>query len=566
MRIWFGGIVAALTWLGVAAASAAMVDCGSTPSVKCLAMAIFSEARTLPADDFHRKHVAFAEKELAPGDIKVALDYVAADNPDPSPWEDIEWIARAGRFDRAIEIAKKRTSPVERLGGMLAVAAEMLDKNERVRARKIVEDVERELPSVPRDGTDQYAAAALPSLAGEVWAGLGIPDRVVRLVSGEGATSIDNLIAIASRYPAVAARLREQAWLEAERTNELHAWRQPLEGAINRGDKAEIADAVRRVERSIDGATDRSDPMWAIPLAELLLKAEATVPASKLIDAWQQWIEGKDESARFNTANALVPVLAGLKRDRDVEAAVGAVNGTFHRSGAFSRAADAYFRLGRQDIVRKLDAEAFAVADSAPTSDTRSRTERDSALHNLALARAGRGDIEGGLAAVDKLSDGVKVRQVTSYVVRRAIDTGHGQVAVPAIERLQQIAYIVHDVGLLLDAAKGWHAVGNASKSREAMSQALDMRAQDQVQLDFAQSSLAAELMWRIEGAGRPETMIDIVDRIGVTDPNAIDRLIEVISPLSPAIALELVGRQTEVTRRIDELANIAIRIAAKPN
>lgn len=565
MRVWLGGIVAILSWLDVAAAPAAMVDCGAIPSVKCLAPAVFSEARMLPADDFYRKHVAFAEKELAPGDIKIALDYVVSDNPDPSPWEDIEWIARAGRFDRAIKIAKERTSPVERLGGMLAVATEMLDKNERGRARKIVEDVERELPSIPRDGNDQYAGV-LPSLAGEVWAGLGQPDRAARLVSGEGATSVDNLMAIASRYPAVAARLREQAWREAERANELRAWQQLLEGAVSRGDKIELADAVGRVEKSIDGASDKNEPMWAIPLADVLLKADAPALASKLINAWPRWIEGKDESARFNAASPLVPVLAGLKRDRDVEAALGAVSGTFHRSGAFSKAADAYFRLGREDIARKFDAEAFAVAESAPTGDVKLRAERDSAWHNLALARATRGDVEGALVVVDKLSDGVKVREVTSYVVRSAIDGGHGGVAGPAIERLQQIAFIVHDVGLLLRAADGWYAVGNEDKSREALFQALKMREEDQIQLDREQSSLAAELMWRMEGAGRAEAIIDIVDRIGVTDPSAIDRLSEVIRPVSPVVALQLAKRQTEATRRIDELANIAIQIATKPN
>jgi hypothetical protein len=222
--------------------------------------------------------------------------------------------------------------------------------------------------------------------------------------------------------------------------------------------------------------------------------------------------------------------------------------------------------LGREDIARKFDAEAFTIADSAPTADVKSRAERDSALQNLALDRAGRGDIDGGLAAVDKLSDGVKVREVASYVVTRAIDSGHGPVAGPAIERLQQIAHIVHDVGFLLRAADGWWAVGNEDKSREALSEALEIRAQDQIQLDREQSSLAAELMWRSEGAGRAEVMVDIVDKIGVTDPSAIDRLIEVITPVSPVVALELVKRQTEVTRRIDDLANIGIQIATKPN
>ena len=112
MRRWLGGWMAAsmlclMLCLGTAGgAIAGPIDCGSAPSVKCLAAAIFSLAKTLPEDEWFRRHVSFAERELAPGDIKTALDYVSSDNPDPSPWEDIEWMARAGRFDAAIKQAR----------------------------------------------------------------------------------------------------------------------------------------------------------------------------------------------------------------------------------------------------------------------------------------------------------------------------------------------------------------------------------------------------------------------------------------------------------------------------
>lgn len=75
-------------------AGAELVDCGPAPSVKCLAAAILSLAKALPDDDGFRRHIGFAERELAPGDLKTALDYVVSDNPDPLPWEDIYWIAR----------------------------------------------------------------------------------------------------------------------------------------------------------------------------------------------------------------------------------------------------------------------------------------------------------------------------------------------------------------------------------------------------------------------------------------------------------------------------------------
>ena len=69
---------------------------------------------------------------------------------------------RAGRFDRAIEQAKQGTSPAERLGGLLAVAVQFLDKNDTVRAQTLVEAVERELPSVPVDDKDECASSAAP--------------------------------------------------------------------------------------------------------------------------------------------------------------------------------------------------------------------------------------------------------------------------------------------------------------------------------------------------------------------------------------------------------------------
>ncbi|HWX60852.1 hypothetical protein [Bradyrhizobium sp.] len=166
-------------------------------------------ARTLPDDSYFGRHVAFAAQELAAGDIKTALEYVVNDNPDPLPWEDIEWTARAGLFDRATELANQRGSPVERLGGLLAVAAYALDKNDKARATRIVEAVERELPSIKADDSDE-AAALLPDLAAEIWARLEQTERAARLLEKGGVGSVSTLLSIAGEYPA-AASLREQA-------------------------------------------------------------------------------------------------------------------------------------------------------------------------------------------------------------------------------------------------------------------------------------------------------------------------------------------------------------------
>src|SRR5260370_36825518 len=116
MRGWPAGIAAVILCVAESGGAAgAPINCVPTPTVACLSAAIFSLAKMLPDDNYFRRHVSFAERELAPGDIKTALQYIVTDNPDPSPWDDIEWIAQAARFDRAISRAKQRSSPTDGL-------------------------------------------------------------------------------------------------------------------------------------------------------------------------------------------------------------------------------------------------------------------------------------------------------------------------------------------------------------------------------------------------------------------------------------------------------------------
>jgi hypothetical protein len=364
MRRWLGGMATLLLcFWATAGAGADPVDCGPAPTAKCLAAEIFALAKTLPDDSYFRRHVAFAEQELAPGDVKIALDYVVWDNPDPSPWEDIEWMAQAGRFDAAIKLARQRKAPAERLGGLLAVAEHMLDKNDKARAQKILEEVERELPSLAGD-TDDYATL-LPHDAGELWARLGKIDRAEHLISGSGTGSVERLLAIAEKYP-LAASLREQAWREAERVNEFSAWQALVEDAIRRGDQAEISRAAQRVGNSIDGAKDGGYPEFAIRLARVLLTAGSPELAARLIKPWPQWVNGKDAIDRRNTVNDLTPVLAGLARERDIQTAVDAMNNPADRSQSLSKAAEEYFRLGRSDVASRFDVQAPRAAAWPP--------------------------------------------------------------------------------------------------------------------------------------------------------------------------------------------------------
>jgi tetratricopeptide (TPR) repeat protein len=258
----------------------------------------------------------------------------------------------------------------------------------------------------------------------------------------------------------------------------------------------------------------------------------------------------------------LIPILAGLGRDQDVEIAAHTVTGVFDRTGCLEKAATEYFRIGRSDVATKFDREALFVAASSATGEPQLQSQHDSALHNLALARARNGDIQGALDAIAKLGDDAKKREVTSYIVRNAIDGGYGPVVGPAIEALGQEAQKARDAGLLLQAANGWYEVGNEEEARRSLDEAMRLVRESQASFQANDIGLAAELMWRIDGKGDAKAMLPIVDKLGVIDPNAIDHVVEIMKPISPAVAVQLAGRQTEVERQIDELANIGIAIA----
>jgi hypothetical protein len=561
MRNWFAVIVAMILYVAEpGGAAGGPIDCGPAPKVACLSAAIFFLARTLPDDNYFRRNVGFAERELAPGDIKTALEYVATDNPDPSPWDDIEWIARAGRFDRAISRAKQRSSPTERVGGLLAVAEHMLDKHDTRRATRIVDDVERELPSIARN-SDEYAGL-LPNIAAELLARLGQTERAARLLGKAGVDSVETTLWIARKYPA-AASLRELAWREAERANEPRVWQRLLEDAKSRNDKADVSRVAQRAGRSID-LEIRDDLFYvdpAIYVARALLEAGLPDIPARLAKQWTRWVEGKEASTQYNIVNVVMPLLVALALDRDVELAANALS-VYDRSRCLSKAAEEYFRIGRDDVARKFDAEALRIAISSPTGEPELQWRHDATLHNLALARAGHGDIQGALEVAAQLGDENRIREVTSYIVRRAIDSGHGPSTGPAIHAVEQQASAAQDVSLQLQAANYWYEVGDVENARRSLAQFLKMWDEIQSTSPADDAGVAAELTWRIDGNGKAQALLEIVDKFEVIDPNAIDRLVEFIRPVSPAVAVQLTDRQVAAEFRIVELGNIAIQIA----
>lgn len=555
MRGWLGAITAMTLCMGMAKAAApTSMDCGSSPTIACLSTEVFSTAKTLARDNSYRKHVEFAEQELAPGSTKVALQYVIEDNPDPSPWEDIDWISRAGRFDRAIELAGQRSSPVERLGGLTTVAQYMLE-SDRTRATRIVEDVERELRSRPLDDGDDYSWVVRTNAA-EVLAGLGHTERAARLIGKSGVGSVSALLAIAVKYPA-AANLRELAWQEAERAKEPYSFQLLVEDAVSRGDRSAILQAAQRASSGIEGRLEGNN---AVSLAALLLKNGLKEQSARLVKPWPQWV--RREQHQGNLINPLIPVLVGLGQDHDVRTAIDAVSDPGDRSQCLGRAAEEYLNLGRTDIAKTFDAEALRVALSSPTGDPKLQWRHDAALSNLALIRAGHGDVRGALDVADEIRDEAKVRESWFYIARRTIDTGHGPAAPPAILAIEQEGFAIGNAGLVLRAAKYWYEIGEQSEARKVVASAVEMTQRIKLPFSGDDADVAAELLWRINAEGKPEAMLEIVDKLEIRDATAIDRLVEIVRPVSPVAAIKLSGRQIEVERRIDELANIGIQIA----
>jgi hypothetical protein len=441
------------------------------------------------------------------------------------------------------------------------VAEHMLDKHDTRRATSIIDDVERKLPSIARN-SDEYAGL-LPNIAAELLARLGQTERAARLLGKSGIDSVETTLWIARKYPA-AASLREQAWREAERANEPRVWLLLLEDAKSRNDKVDVSRVAQRASRSID-AEIREDSHYvgpAISLARALLEAGLPDIPARLAKQWTRWIEGKEARTQSNIVNVVMPLLVALALDRDVELAANAVSNLSDRSQCLSKAAEEYFRIGRDDVARTFDAEALRMATLSPTGEPKLEWEHDGALHNLALARAGHGDIQGALEVAAQLGDEKRIREVTSYVVRRAIDSGHGPSAGPAIQAVEQQASAAQDVSLQLQAANYWYEVGDVENARRSLAQFLKMWDEIQSTSPANDAGVAAELMWRIDGNGKAQALLEIVDKLEVNDPSAIDRLVEIIRPVSPAVAVQLTGRQVAVELRIVELGNIAIQIA----
>jgi hypothetical protein len=198
-------------------AAATNFDCGPKPTVECVGAHLFAIAKTLPDESTGtRKRAIFAESELAPGSFIVAVEYLAFEDPDPTEWDSVYYLARAGRFDQAIATAKRADPPVVRLGGLLAVATNMVRQKAFDRAAQLLTEVEPQLGAFLHIDTDYY----YPATAAESWAEMGRFDHVARVLATNHQHSISALLDLATKYPAHALALREQARTQAEQSKD----------------------------------------------------------------------------------------------------------------------------------------------------------------------------------------------------------------------------------------------------------------------------------------------------------------------------------------------------------
>ena len=548
---------AAIGALAGALAAAETIDCIGRPTLEGIASTMFAVARTLPEDDYVRRSHRFAEEELAPGNLGVAVDYLNSDYPDPSPWDDIIWIARAGRFDRAIQEARKSDEAVRRIGGLIAAAEYLGKAGQATEATKLLEEIEPELSGVD----DPDYGAGLVLAAAEVWAQIGQIDHAARLLqTAEPALAVETLLGLAKAHPEAAADLRRLAWSQAERANLAYVWRSITTDAAERGDAETAAQAGHRALAYV-----RDQPNVALDAATALLEIGRGEEVGKAIDPWRTWLTGQQGPQLANLIDRIIPVLAKLGRDAEVEAAARMVADPARRNDAFARAADQLFRLGRTAAAEKLEREAIMVAEVPIGGDPKLRSGLDGALHNIAVLRADHGDIAGALAIVGKIQDRARAAEVTSWVIERAKTSGYADKTRPAVESLEQAALSLNEPNLLIKAAEYWRELGFEDAARHALAQALRIAGQPAQSTAKLALAPAVRLIWELDA--NTAAIDDALGRLVTTDDELsqlLDTIVDLLIPASPGPALYLSEHIPDTHVRLGALARVAAGLEQK--
>ena len=283
---------------------------------------------------------------------------------------------------------------------MPGISAQAKDGEE---AAKLLAEIEPLLPTVADSNYSHETALA------EVWVRVGQPDRAVRILSDDREGSLFSLLTIATKYPEVAADFRRRAWAQAERRADPLTWSLIVHDATDRTDADTAAQAAQRML-----ATGNGTPERRIRTAELLLKVGRRELAREVIGSWQGWTAQAHGVEYTNLAKSIVRLLAELGKDDEIELAADKVTGVFAQSGTYSVGAEKLLALGRSSQAARLEAKAIEIAVSAPYTDMKSRWERDSAFHNLALMRSRRGDARGAIELASQINNEKREREVMS--------------------------------------------------------------------------------------------------------------------------------------------------------
>jgi len=540
------------------------IDCGPQPTLACLAPHIFALAREMPEGNEFRKTARFAEEVLAPGSVDVALRYYLDDNPDPTEWDDIWWIARAGLFDRAIARAEAKPTTAtafdaqRRIGGLVAIAVELARTGNVRRAKKILRSIEPEL--TPALLGDQGMVLIDVGVA-NVWAEMGETERAIRLLrrTDPPVSAVNAFLKLAKKYPASAAVYRPEVWKAAERVNSGRVWRQVAHEAARRGDAKVVLAAVRR---SVAAVQEDSPSRVGTEIVGILLAVGLRTEASAIIDSWRSWLVEKEPTELSNKIDEIASLLAELGRDAEVEAAVQMVPDLFQRSRAFGQAADRLFKRGQEPLAVKLENEAIAVADSAPYDTEKLQWEQDGAFHNLALMRASRGDFNGALAIGTKVRNGGRARELTFYIIESAITRRHGDAAASLLNRLQATVRAERDVNLLLKVADRWLRLGRNDDARRALADALTIQ-RDRGSQPKLSIWDAATLVWELDGNSQAvrsaldEFVTNDEDRAAIVEATASAAL-----STSLGKAVHLASEIPDPQRRLWALQRIATKLA----
>jgi hypothetical protein len=512
--------------------------------VQCVATHLVAVAKQLPPDHYFHERADIMQAELAPADPAVAAAYLIDQNPHPLPWEQVHYLMRAGRLDRALEIARADADPDARIGGMIEVANRLAQAKDAERTAQLLAEVEPDLPSVADSNYSHAASAA------EAWVRIGQPNRAVRVLAENHRDALHPFLDIAKRNPEVAADFRQRAWVQAERAADPISWSLILQDATARAD----ADTTARAAQRALAAADKADPEHRVRIVEALLKVGRRAQASEVIKSWRGWTAQANAVEYRNVARGLVLALAELGHDDEIEAVAGKVAGTFAQSGVYGVAADKLFAFGRSSQAARFEARAIEIAVTAPYENPQQRWERDGAVHNLVLMRSRRGDARGAIELASQINE-KREREVMFYVVETTMPRGDQAATLLTIEQLIRLGRASGDPDTLIKAATAMAVLDRRVPALFLRAEALE-RYPHGASLDRL---ALAELTWRLE-----QDVPAALAHLGAKPGEAVvANFARRLSVLHPAAALQVAGGLTDPAEQMGALLTIAEVLSA---